>query len=169
MSTAENPATAANVSKGLEGIIAAHTRLSDVRGDVGKLIYCGYDIDELAGKVSYEEVVYLLHHNHLPTPRNWPSSRPCWPATANCPRASSTFWSSCRPTALRCTPSAPASAPSAATTRWPTTTMDAQRRKALRLIAQIPVVTAYFHRARQGKPLVHPDASLGEAANFRNT
>jgi citrate synthase len=45
-------------------------------------------------------------------------------------------------------------------------TMDAQRRKALRLIAQIPVVTAYFHRARQGKPLIHPDPTLGEAANF---
>jgi citrate synthase len=69
MSTAA-PEPAANpsaVSKGLEGIIAAHTRLSDVRGDIGQLVYCGYDIDELAGKVSYEEVVYLLHHNHLPS------------------------------------------------------------------------------------------------------
>ncbi|HMC26943.1 MAG TPA: citrate/2-methylcitrate synthase, partial [Verrucomicrobiae bacterium] len=47
------------VSKGLEGVVAAHTRLSDVRGDVGELIYCGYNINELAGKVSFEEVVYL--------------------------------------------------------------------------------------------------------------
>jgi citrate synthase len=52
--------------KGLEGVVAANTRLSDVRGDIGQLIYCGYDINELAGKVSYEEVVHLLHHNHLP-------------------------------------------------------------------------------------------------------
>jgi citrate synthase len=44
--------------------------------------------------------------------------------------------------------------------------MDAQRRKALRLIAQIPVITAYFHRARQGLSLVAPDPKLGEAANF---
>ena len=44
--------------------------------------------------------------------------------------------------------------------------MDAQRRKALRLIAQIPVITAYFHRSRQGLSLVAPDATLGEAANF---
>ena len=42
------------------------TRLSDVIGDKGQLIYCGYDINELAGKVSYEEVVYLLWHNQLP-------------------------------------------------------------------------------------------------------
>lgn len=36
----------------------------------------------------------------------------------------------------------------------------------MRLIAQIPVITAYFHRHRQGKDLVHPDARLSEAANF---
>lgn len=55
------PPASPSVSKGLEGIIAAHTRLSDVRGDIGQLIYCGYDINELAGKVSYEEVVHLLY------------------------------------------------------------------------------------------------------------
>ena len=55
-----------STAKGLEGVVAASTRLSDVRGDVGELIYCGYNIDELAGKVSYEEVVHLLYHNRLP-------------------------------------------------------------------------------------------------------
>src|SRR3954471_20409064 len=54
------------ISRGLEGIIAAETRIGDVRGDIGQLIYRGYDINELAGKVSYEEVVHLLWHGHLP-------------------------------------------------------------------------------------------------------
>src|SRR5213075_3199007 len=40
------------------------------------------------------------------------------------------------------------------------------RLKALRLIARIPIITAYFHRHRQGKNLLPPDPSLGEAANF---
>src|SRR5262245_32962275 len=53
-------------SRGLEGVIANTTRLSDVIGDKGQLIYCGYDINELAGKASYEEVVYLLWNNRLP-------------------------------------------------------------------------------------------------------
>ena len=57
------------ISRGLEGIIAAETRIGDVRGDIGQLIYCGYDINELAGKVSYEEVVHLLWHNRLPNQR----------------------------------------------------------------------------------------------------
>src|SRR2546422_5904159 len=56
----------ATPAKGLEGVVAAATRLSDVRGDIGQLIYCGYDIHELAGKVTFEEVVHLLHHDHLP-------------------------------------------------------------------------------------------------------
>ena len=47
-------------AKGLEGIVANSTRLSDVIGDKGQLIYSGYDINELAGKVSFKEVVYLL-------------------------------------------------------------------------------------------------------------
>src|SRR5947207_6129028 len=57
---------ATNIARGLEGIVANTTRLSDVIGDKGQLIYCGYDINELAGKVSYKEVIYLLWKGKLP-------------------------------------------------------------------------------------------------------
>ena len=53
-------------SPGLKGIVAATTRLSDVMGDEGILVYAGYNINDLAGHVSYEEVVYLLWHDALP-------------------------------------------------------------------------------------------------------
>src|SRR5450631_1544434 len=53
-------------SPGLKGIIAATTRLSDVMGDQGILVYAGYNINDLAGHVSYEEVIYLLWHEVLP-------------------------------------------------------------------------------------------------------
>ena len=59
--------TPATHAKGLEGIVAADTRLSDVRGEEGVLIYAGYDINELAGKITFEEVIHLLHENRLPT------------------------------------------------------------------------------------------------------
>src|SRR5438445_10313694 len=58
-----------NVARGLEGIVANTTRLSDVIGDKGQLIYAGYDINDLAGKVSYKEVVYLLWKGKLPNRR----------------------------------------------------------------------------------------------------
>jgi citrate synthase len=46
------------------------------------------------------------------------------------------------------------------------TSIEAQKRKALKLIAQIPIVTAAFHRIRQSKSVLDSDPSLGEAANF---
>ncbi len=54
------------ISKGLEGIVANTTRLSDVLGEKGQLIYAGYDINELAGKVTFEEVIFLLWNERLP-------------------------------------------------------------------------------------------------------
>src|SRR4051794_36325383 len=57
------------ISRGLEGIVAAETRIGDVRGATGQLIYCGYDINDLAGKVSYEEVIYLWIQGRLPNRR----------------------------------------------------------------------------------------------------
>ena len=153
--------------KGLEGVIAAHTRLSDVRGDIGQLIYCGYDINELAGKVSYEEVVHLLHHNHLPNKKELAEYKALLAEFRELPEG-----------VINIIRELPKDTPPMHAIRtgvsalgcFDTTCDDdsqhAQRRKALRLIAQIPVVTAYFHRHRQGKGLVHPDRSLGEAANF---
>src|SRR5215204_700551 len=51
---------------GLEGVVAASTALSHVFGEEGKLVYRGYDIHELAGKASFEEVAYLLWCGDLP-------------------------------------------------------------------------------------------------------
>jgi len=53
--------------EGLEGVVAASTALSHVLGEQGKLVYRGYDIHELAGKASFEEVAYLLWNGALPT------------------------------------------------------------------------------------------------------
>jgi citrate synthase len=161
------PPASPSVSKGLEGIIAAHTRLSDVRGDIGQLIYCGYDINELAGKVSYEEVVHLLYHNHLPNPKELADLKAVLSGYRELPQGVIDLLTSlpkdCPPMhAIR----TGVSALGCYDTTADDDNMDAQRRKALRLIAQIPVITAYFHRSRQGLPLIAPDAKLGEAANF---
>src|SRR5919198_877656 len=53
---------AENKGKGLEGVVAARTSISDIDGQQGKLFYCGYDIADLAEHASFEETVYLLHH-----------------------------------------------------------------------------------------------------------
>ena len=58
-----NPA----VNPGLEGVIAAQTRLSSVDGQVGELIIAGFPVEALAGKATFEETLYLLWYDALPT------------------------------------------------------------------------------------------------------
>src|SRR5215204_2229785 len=154
-------------AKGLEGVVAANTRLSDVKGDIGELIYAGYDINELAGKVTYEEVVHLLHYNHLPNKKELAELKARLAAARDLPEGVVKVIKALPKTtppmhAIRTAISALGCFDETADD----TSMDANRDKALRLIAQIPIVTAYFHRARQGKSLLPADPSLGEAANF---
>lgn len=170
MSTTTTPV---KTTKGLEGVVAAETRISDVKGDIGELIYCGYNINELAGRVSFEETVFLLHENRLPTQceldalkatlashrelpldvieilRKLPKTTPPMHAIRTGVSALGCF----DPDADESTTDNLKKAEEA-------------KKKSIRLIAQIPIVTAYFHRLRQGLELIAPNPTLGEAANF---
>jgi len=55
------------LKRGLEGVLVAESDLSYIDGDVGKLVYRGYAIEDLAADASYEETLYLLWHDELPT------------------------------------------------------------------------------------------------------
>ena len=52
--------------KGLDGVVVASTNISHVFGEEGRLVYRGYEIDQLAANVSYEEVCHLLWKGRLP-------------------------------------------------------------------------------------------------------
>jgi citrate synthase len=54
--------------RGLDGVVAASTRLSHVDGQAGQLIIGGYELKELAGRVSFDEAAHLLWRGHLPGP-----------------------------------------------------------------------------------------------------
>ncbi|HTK31754.1 MAG TPA: citrate synthase/methylcitrate synthase [Candidatus Saccharimonadaceae bacterium] len=64
MSSTPAPAPA---RRGLDGVVAAQTRLSHVNGLAGELIIGGYELKELAGKVTFEEAAWLLWHGTLPS------------------------------------------------------------------------------------------------------
>src|SRR5215831_2101529 len=53
--------------RGLDGVVAAQTRMSHVDGQNGVLIIGGYELKELAGKLSFEEAAYLLWKGALPS------------------------------------------------------------------------------------------------------
>jgi len=155
------------ISRGLEGIIAAETRIGDVRGDIGQLIYCGYDINELAGKVSYEEVVHLLWHNRLPTARELDRLTTALRAERELPKGVIDWIISAPATA------APIDIMRTAVSMlgcYPTIRHDLDMPEshaiAIKLVAQIGVIAAYFHRARTGKELPPVRKDLSEAAHF---
>src|SRR5436853_476870 len=62
--TTNAPAVA--VDTGLDGLVVAQTELSDVDGQRGQLTIRGYDVEELAGRASFEEAAYLLWFGRLP-------------------------------------------------------------------------------------------------------
>jgi 2-methylcitrate synthase len=155
------------ISRGLEGIIAAETRIGDVRGDIGQLIYCGYDINELAGKASYEEVVFLLIHGRLPNRRELDKKITALRAERELPQGVIDFIKAAPKTA------APIDIMRTAVSMlgcYPTVRHDLDMNEneaiAIKLIAQIGIIAAYFHRARTGESLPPIRKDLSEAAHF---
>ncbi len=155
------------ISRGLEGIVAAETRIGDVRGDIGQLIYQGYDINELAGKVSYEEVVHLLWHGNLPNRMQLDSLTTALRAERELPQGVIDFLTSAPKTA------APIDIMRTAVSMlgcYPTGRHDLavseNLANAIKLVSQIGIVAAYFHRARQGLSLPPIRKDLSEAGHF---
>ncbi len=155
-------------AKGLEGIVANTTRLSDVIGDKGQLIYCGYDINELAGKVSYEEVVFLLWNNRLPTRSELKDCKATLRGQRQLPEG-----------VINLLKSAPKNANPMDVMRTAISMLgmydsdalkdmspEANKQRARSITAKIGVIAAYFHRARRGKSLPPVRDDLGEAAHF---
>jgi citrate synthase len=155
-------------TKGLEGIVANTTRLSDVIGDKGQLIYAGYDINELAGKVTYKEVIYLLWKGKLPNRAELEDFTRKIRAERELPGGVVDFIKS-----------APKSAGPMDVMRTAVSmlglydpemekeaTREINERRARSITAKIGVIAAYFHRARNGKSLPPVRDDLTEAEHF---
>ena len=155
------------VSKGLEGVVAAETRLGEVKGAEGILFYCGYDINELAGKVSFEEVVYLLFHNRLPNRAELDALTMALRAERELPQGVIDFLTSAPKTAKPIDIMRTAvSMLGCYDTLRHDLTMSAELATAVKLVSQTGIIAAYFHRSRQGLSLPPVRKDLGEAAHF---
>jgi len=156
------------ISKGLEGVVATDTRLGDVRGQEGELIYCGYDIKELAGKASFEEVIYLLWHLRLPNRAELGELKKQLGAERKLPEKVTEFLRTAPETALPI--DVLRTAVSMLGLYDPLLAMDqgleANRRRAISIVAKVGVIIAYFHRARNGLDLPPVRDDLSEAAHF---
>jgi citrate synthase len=156
------------ISRGLEGIIATDTRLGDVRGQEGQLIYCGYDINELAGKASFEEVIYLLWHNKLPNRSELIEFKKLLAAERQLPDQVIEFLKTAPKTALPIDVLRTAVSMLGLHDLMLTLdeSLEATRRRAISITAKVGVIIAYFHRARNGLDLPPVRQDLNEAGHF---
>ena len=157
----------ADAGKGLEGVIAAETALSDIDGQKGILSYVGYSIHDLAENATFEEIIYLLHHLELPTESQLAAIREQLAEE----REPNEFVSELLPTlAANAAPmSMLRTAVSASSAKDPDgwdTSEAANYRKAIRLCAVFPTLVAYYHRLRNDEKPIPPDPNLDLAANF---
>jgi citrate synthase len=152
------------VAKGLEGIVANSTSISDVRGDIGQLIYAGYDINELAGKVTFEEVIHLLWHGELPSVSQLETLTAKLRAARSLPDELIQFLQA-----------VPADACPMDVIRTGVSMLglfdkcsgeNANYERSVAITAKIGLIAAYFHRIRQGKDLPPVRTDLSEAAHF---
>src|SRR4051794_4695579 len=54
-------------ASGLEDVVAATTRLSDVDGEQGRLVLAGHPVEDIAGRTPFEDAMYLLFRGTFPT------------------------------------------------------------------------------------------------------
>jgi len=153
--------------RGLEGVVAAETRLCDLDGTGGRLAYCGYDIADLAREASFEEVAWLLWHGELPTRSELAGLADDLRAARPVPRELLDGF------ALMPAATDPMRALQAAVAVLGMHDPDAADnshaanvRKAVRLTSQIATAICAHHRIRSGKAPVAPSKDLGHAANF---
>ena len=154
-------------SRGLADVIAASTAVSDIDGLAGLLFYRGYDIHQLAGAATFEEVAYLLQRGHAPSAAELDGYR----AEVAGGRGLGKLVTACLADvaasqgpmeALRTLVSLASADDPDKNSNSP----EANARKAVRLTAQQPLLVAAYHAARSGRDLPPPAAELGLAANF---
>ena len=161
------------LKRGLEGVLVAESELSHVDGEVGKLVYRGYDIEDLARGASYEEVLYLLWHGSLPTREELDAfttelaaERPVDDDVLGTVQTLADAGE--RPMAALRTATSMLSAydPEGNVDEGDDGPTETARRQGRRITAKIPTVLAAFERARQGEEPISPDPDLSYAGNF---
>jgi citrate synthase len=159
-------ATAEKAKGGLEDVVATSSAICYLDGERGVLAYCGFDIHDLAGNATFEEVCYLLWHRRLPSRAELGDLQSQLAAARALPEPVLRLMRSLPPVdgmdALRTVTSALAHYDSDAND----SSSQANYRKAVRLTAQIGSIVATWGRMQAGGGPLAPDPAMGHAASF---
>jgi citrate synthase len=151
---------------GLEDVVVGTSSICFLDGVRGVLAYRGHDIHELVRAASFEETCHLLWFGHLPTRAELGDLQSELSAARRLPepilRLMRSLPVSNGMDALRTLTSALALLDPDATDRSP----QGNRRKAVRLTAQVGSLVATYGRLNTGGGPIEPHPALGHAANF---
>ena len=154
-------------SKGLEGVVAAQTNISYINGQEGVLEYVGISIDDLARNSTFEETVFLLWNQRLPSKAELDTFCKDLRARYELPEG-----------IVKQIRELPKDAQPMHVLRTMVSSLgmydpepnendvESARAKALNILGYAPTIVAYFDRHRRGLDFVAPNTELSFAQNF---
>jgi citrate synthase len=154
---------------GLEGIIAAESEICFIDGDAGILSYQGYNIHTLAENATFEEVVFLLWNGRLPNQAELADLKKDLVAERAIPAEVTKFLGSVPKSAPMDVLRTAVSMLSLYDPLAKDNSMEANVKKAEKLMAQTATIVTTFDRLRNGKEVIEGDPNLSLAGNFLYT
>ena len=143
-------------NSGLEGVIAATTRLSHVDGERGELIIAGYPLAELTAHASFEEATFLLWHGRRPSAPELTRFRTEIAAQRDVPPATLAILRACAARNV-----APMDA-----LRIAAGTISLDTAEPTAIVAKIPTIVAAHSRLLNGAEPIQPRADLSHSAHY---
>jgi len=154
--------------RGLREVYIDRSKSSFIDGNIGKLLYRGYNIDDLAVHSNFEETAYLVMYGKLPTQAQLEEFDTKLKAARLIPDEIVDIIKLTRNSHPMDVLRTAISALSAYDPDTEDNSTEATLRKGLRLTAQAPTIVATHARVRDGKDPIAPDSNLNQAANFLN-
>ena len=151
---------------GLRGIEVADTKISNIDGEKGKLIYRGFDILDLTKNSTFEETAYLLLYDNLPTKPQLDEFSTKLNEARHIPKQMQRNMANWRKDADPMDMLQAFIAALAGYYDEEFSNKEASIDRAINLIAKVPTIVASWQRIRSGLEVVDPDPTLSHAANF---
>jgi citrate synthase len=146
------------MSSGLDGVVAAKTRLSMVDGEKGELVIAGYPLSELAPNATFEQTIHLLWTGELPDEQALAKLRSDLVARRALPHRALEL--------LRDAAREHVDAMDALRMGASTIVAQDDADASLCIIAVFPTIIASYWRLQSGSDPIAPRADLGHAANY---
>jgi 2-methylcitrate synthase/citrate synthase II len=155
------------IKKGLVGVIADETKVSEVMPDINSLIYRGYAVQDLAEACVFEEVAYLLLNGELPNKlqlaKFQEEERNNREISSNLKKVIQSYPKNAHPMDTTRTSVSHLGLEDSETTK---NTIEANYKKFIRIFAKTPTAVAANFRTRKGLDIIDPKKDLSFSENF---